>query len=257
MTDPKNPSGAARLCRRASRFAAALAIGAGLIFGAALPAAGPAAAAGVDPIATGDAQAADPPFTICEKQTYALCAAARCTVFNGLSYCKCEVEQGDSISLTLDFKKGDVCTFNARGKGNGYMVSTFSLPPAVVKPRGNKAVYTCAKGTSTGAYAQCDGGICFQSSRGNTFPGLGNVAQDQIVCSCPAVVANPDTAKTGFQIIGPYPCDNKFFKYCDSPTATTDNASTQYVGAPTGSARFLTRQLYGSVPQLNECKNPG
>lgn len=38
-------------------------------------------------------------FEICKGQTYALCAAARCTVFDGVAYCQCDVKSGDGISL--------------------------------------------------------------------------------------------------------------------------------------------------------------
>jgi hypothetical protein len=196
--------------------------------------------------------AASKPFTICDDQTYALCASAKCTMFNDVAYCQCDVRHGDSISLTQDYKKGDVCTFNARGKGNGYMVSTFSPPPQALKG-GTEAIYTCDKETSNGTYAQCDGGICFQSSRGQKFPGLGQLDDKQIVCACPTTTANPDTAKLGYQILGPYPCEKDFFKYCKKGTANTNNGSTMYVGAPTGSAKQLTKILTGENPQFNYC----
>ena len=35
----------------------------------------------------------------CKDQTYALCAAARCNVYDGSTYCQCEERHGDSISL--------------------------------------------------------------------------------------------------------------------------------------------------------------
>jgi hypothetical protein len=38
-------------------------------------------------------------FKVCKNQTYALCAAARCNVFDGVAYCQCDVKHGDSISL--------------------------------------------------------------------------------------------------------------------------------------------------------------
>jgi hypothetical protein len=77
-------------------------------------------------------------FKICNGTTpdgktmvpHALCAVASCFVFNGLAYCKCDVAQGDSISLPFEFDDGqDICTVNAEGVGNGYMASTFSFPP--------------------------------------------------------------------------------------------------------------------------------
>lgn len=198
------------------------------------------------------------PFTICKKQTYALCATAKCTVLDGVSYCKCDVEHGDSISLTDPTDEGDICTFNAQGEKNGYMVSTFSPPPSVQKPNGDQAVYDCDKSTSTGAYAQCDGGVCFKSTRGQNFPGFPEkLKTSEIICSCPAVVADPDTAKIGFQIVGPYPCEKKFFNYCNAAKANTDNGSSLYVGAPTGSARFLSRKLTGQPIRLNRCTMGG
>lgn len=194
-------------------------------------------------------------FKICSGQTYALCAVAQCFVFNGVAYCKCDVKSGDSISLALKF--GDpqnVCTANAEGAQNGYMVSTFSLPNSVVAPNGDKALYTCRASRSDGAYAQCDGGICFTSTEGQSFPGFDQpLKEHQIMCSCPMTVANPATAKLGYQIAGPYPCQSSFFDNCKSPDANTKTGSTVYVGAPIGTARFLALMLDGSVPPLHRC----
>lgn len=206
--------------------------------------------------ASADEIAADKAFTICDDQTYALCASAKCTMFNDVAYCQCDVRHGDSISLTQDYKKGDVCTFNARGKTNGYMVSTFSPPPQAIVG-GDEAIYNCDKDTSNGAYAQCDGGICFKSSKGQTFPGLGQLDNKEIVCACPTVTADPDTAKIGYQILGPYPCEQDFFKYCKQKTANTDNGSTIYVGAPTGSANQLSKILTGKNLKFNHCVKGG
>ena len=138
---------------------------------------------------TASALASTPPrlFKICENQTYALCAVASCFVFNGLSYCKCDVKEGDSISLPFDYgRKQDVCTVNAEGKKNGYMVSTYSLPPSAVAPYGNQALYDCPAATSNGAYAQCDGGVCFTGTEGQSFPGFAKpLKKGEIICSCP------------------------------------------------------------------------
>ena len=145
---------------------------------------------------------------ICKNQTYALCAGARCFVYNNVAYCTCNVLNGDSVSQPLTYDNSNVCSVNAEGVNNGYMVSTFSLPTSIVAPSGNQALYTCPR-TSIAAYAKCDGGICFTSTTGNSFPGsntpLGN---NQIVCSCPITRANPIL---GLQIIGPYPCQASFF----------------------------------------------
>ena len=193
-------------------------------------------------------------FKICKDQTYALCATASCFVFNDLAYCTCNVKRGDSISLPFRYDRNkDVCTVNAEGAGNGYMASTFSLDPSVVAPTGDMAVYNCPRKTATGAYAQCDGGICFRSTQGQRFPGSDKpLKPDQIICSCPITVAQPP-APVGYQIAGPYPCRRSFFDNCSSRVANLDTGATIYVGAPTGTARLLTRLLDGSVPPLNTC----
>lgn len=196
-------------------------------------------------------------FKICENQTYALCASAKCSVLNDVAYCRCDIKHGDSISLPLQYAPNkDVCTANAAGVTNGYMVSTFSLPPSVVSGIGRKALYNCPGSTSNGAYAQCDGGFCFKSTKGQHFPGLpAELTQDEIICSCPITVAVPPV-KIGFQIAGPYPCQSSFFANCNSPPATGKTGSIIYVGAPTGVPRLLARELNGSVPPLNVCNPP-
>ena len=68
-------------------------------------------------------------FKVCKNQTYALCAAARCNVYDGVAYCQCDVKHGDSISLPFPMGKDeDVCSVNAAGADNKYMISTYSLP---------------------------------------------------------------------------------------------------------------------------------
>jgi hypothetical protein len=161
-------------------------------------------------------------FKICKGQTYALCATASCFVFNGVAYCKCDVKSGDSISLPFQFDNGkDICAVNAEGAANGYMVSTFRLPDAAVAPDGDQALYTCPAGTSDGAYAQCDGGLCFTSTEEKSFPGFDRpLGQNQIICSCPITVANPSTAKLGYQIAGPTPARRRSFKTARRPLPT-------------------------------------
>ncbi len=211
-----------------------------------------ATAAAAIPTATASPSSA---FTICSNQTYALCAVARCFVLDDVAYCKCDVLSGDSISQSDAFGNGqNICTVNAEGAENGYMASTFSLPDSVVAPGGSQALYTCPASTSTGAYAQCDGGLCFTSTQGQSFPGFSDPLTDgEIICSCPITLANPATAMIGYQIAGPYPCQKSFFQNCKRTTASEKNGSQIYVGAPTGVAELLTRQLNGSVPALNRC----
>ena len=106
---------------------------------------------------------------------------------------------------------------------------------------------------ASGAYAQCDGGLCFRSTEETTFPGFDKpVPKGQIICSCPITQASSGKAQS-YQILGPYPCDKSFFKYCKATTANSKTGSTIYVGAPAGTAAALAVQLNGKVPPLNDC----
>ncbi|MGP8231415.1 MAG: hypothetical protein ACLQL2_01945 [Methylovirgula sp.] len=195
-------------------------------------------------------------FKICKDQTYALCAAARCNVFDGVAYCQCEVKHGDSISLPFPMGKGeDVCSVNAAGANNKYMVSTYSLPEQIASPKGGEGVYTCSSEKSDGAYAQCDGGLCFQSTGNTTFPGFDKpLPKGQIICSCPITQAKPRTSTAGYQIMGPYPCEKSWFKYCQGAVANSNTGSTIYVGAPIGAVAGLAASLNGKAPpHLNDC----
>ncbi|WP_421693771.1 hypothetical protein [Aestuariivirga sp.] len=194
------------------------------------------------------------PYAICKQQTYALCAAATAFVYQEVSYAKCIIKNGDSISAPpLSYNTGsgqkNICDYNAAGVNNGYMVSTFSLPPEV-KKGGNKALYTCAGG-ATGEYAQCDGGTCFTSTRGKTFPGVGQLNQDEIICSCPITKPTTSSAPFGYQFIGAYPCQQQAFSVC---TQNVKNGDIIPVGSPPGAGRVLTEALYGRNYLLNECK---
>jgi hypothetical protein len=202
---------------------------------------------------TGAPAVGSEPFEICESQTYALCASASCFVFNQVAYCKCDIEFGDSITATDAFDGGDACSVNEQGPDNGYLVSTYSLPESVLEG-GSSALYTCRGSSANGAYAQCDGGICFASTSGQSFPGLGTISEDEIVCSCPITVANPKRQHFGYQFVGPYPCQEEILDSCRRESTNKSNGSTIPVGAPTGTPRVLTRMLDGSVPKLNHCR---
>ena len=194
-------------------------------------------------------------FKVCQNQTYALCASARCNVYDGVAYCQCEVKKGNSISLPFPMHKGDVCEVNAKGPINRYMVSTYSLPEELIAPNGKRAIYHCGGGPSEGAYAQCDGGMCFASTEGKSFPGFDKpIPKGQIICACPITTASGAAVVVGHEIMGPYPCDKSYFKYCVSDVANTKTGSTIYVGAPIGTAAALTALLTGKpTPPLNEC----
>ena len=196
------------------------------------------------------------PLIILDNQTYALCPPASCFVFSDVAYCACDVEFGDSISETFTYDNGkNVCTVNEEGAANGtFMVSTFSVPESVLKG-GDQAIYTCPSG-SDGAYAQCNGGICFTNTEGQSFPGFDEpLAKNQIICSCPITEQNP-RSPVGYQILGPYPCQPSFFENCKEQTANSHTGSTLFVGAPTGTPRLLAILLTGMNPQVNECPPP-
>ena len=143
-------------------------------------------------------------FKVCKNQTYALCAAARCNVYDGVAYCQCDVKHGDSISLPFPMGKDeDVCAVNAAGADNKYMISTYSLPESVASPQGGGAVYTCS-GEGSGAYAQCDGGICFRSTEDTTFPGFESLCRrDKSFVPALSLRPRPATTRKAIKSSGP------------------------------------------------------
>jgi hypothetical protein len=236
-------------------------VGLGLAVGIILAAGGSAGAAPLKPSCSSVTNEGTV-FKILNNQTYALCAVSSCLVFNEVAYCKCDVLTGDSISLALEFDDQDVCTVNEEGVKNGYMVSTFSVPDSVLKPNGDMASYTCPGATPTkpgsdGAYAQCDGGICFKSTQKQSFPGFDEpLAKDEIICSCPITEQNP-MDKVGYEISGPFPCQQSFFENCKRATANKMTGSTLFVGAPAGTGELLATLLTGKPPPpSNRCFPP-
>ena len=246
---------------RWSTPASAWLVGLGLVVGIILAAGGSAAADAPKPSCKSVTNEGTV-FEILDNQTYALCAVSSCFVFNEIAYCKCDVNFGESISLSLEYDQNkDVCTVNEEGRKNGYMVSTFSVPQSVL-PGGDMASYTCpgatpGKAGSDGAYAQCDGGICFKSTQGRSFPGFDEpLAKDEIICSCPISQQSPANA-LGYQISGPFPCQQSFFDNCKATTANNTTGSTLFVGAPTGTFDLLSSILNnGAVPNENKCFPP-
>lgn len=199
------------------------------------------------------ARAASNAYAICSNQTYALCASASAFVYQDVSYAKCIIKNGNSISAPpLTYKEGrrtkDICDMNAQGVANGYMMSTFSLPEEV-RRGGSKALYTCPGG-ATAAYAQCDGGTCFKSTTGKYFPGVGQLNADEIICSCPMTKPTTSNAPFGYQFVGPYPCQQQAFSIC---TQSVVNGTIIPVGSPPGAGRVLTEALYGQEYPINEC----
>jgi len=196
------------------------------------------------------------PTVTCDN-TYALCAAAECFVYNLVAYCVCDELEGESISAPFEYTEGtggkkNICDLNAQGVNeDSYMASTYSLPADVLEG-GSQAVYTCPS-NSTGAYAQCDGGLCFTSTSGMTFPGFeGTLEEDEIVCACPITSATTANSPFGYQFVGPYPCQASVFEQCTRETNTRTGTNIP-VGAPSGVPRALTIALTGENPDINEC----
>jgi hypothetical protein len=122
--------------------------------------------------------------------------------------------------------------------------------------------YSCLTGSGPQTYgAQCDGGLCFKSTQGKDFPGLGQINDDEIVCSCP-----PSLSKSpGFQIAGPWHCkpgddnennqccDQNYYKAMCGVTSVTDTGTVLAVSAPIGVAKMLSTVLDGKPPQFNTC----
>ena len=184
----------------------------------------------------------------CVKQKYALCATASCFVYNQVAYCECDlIKKGTSISAALDSPQGDVCDLNQQGKKGGYVMSTYSVPESALVPDGTQALYTCPK-TSTGAYAQCDGGICFKSTRGKTFPGFEGRLKKQIICACPITFA--PQGGHAYQIAGEFDgqCDPDVFEQCEQifPDNIVPEGTIIPVGSPPGSALTLGTILKSS-----------
>lgn len=220
------------------------------------------------------------PFLILENQSYALCATASCFSFNQLVYCKCDLLKGDSISLPFDYGiNRNICTVNRLGRRNGFRASTFSLPKQGEYPDGNLALYTCpgelnkddegGREVAIGSYGQCDGGICFTSTRRHRFPGFfRRLKINEIICSCPiATTCEPSSSnELGYQISGPYPgeckvegcekCNAAAVTNCEVPNPLTEIGIQKNipVGAPTGASEALACALLNNdVPDLNSC----
>src|SRR5215831_11984333 len=202
-------------------------------------------------------------WVILKNQPYALCAGAVSTNFNQITYANCAKLRGNSISLPHPFASapgnddnpGDINTVNegAPNRG-GYIVSTYSPPAGAVVPTGNSvAVYQCERG---GSYAQCDGGLCFTSTKGGNPPLWGPVSNSQIVCSCPI-----QTSAIPFTVMGPKPCPTTAAEYdavCGSNVSQANNGATIFIGSPVNGWGILAACLLAQtqpVP-INTCTRP-
>jgi len=163
-------------------------------------------------------------FAYLPQQPYALCAGADTWNFDGITYAKCAKMNGNSVSLTQSYPpNNDISTVNSLGisQGSAYIVSTYSPPSST-----QYAVYSCNK---RGAYAQCDGGICFSNTSGKVFPGLGQVKDTEIICSCPI------TTSSSYQVFGPAECPKTRAEYdqiCGSGIKSSKNGQHLKIGSP-------------------------
>ncbi len=216
-------------------------------------------------VLVGSASATSPlckPYVVLQDQDYALCAGAPSWNFDSVTYAKCQKMKGDSISLPQSYPvpsknpTGNIESVNQIGLQSGtFVVSTYSPPQGATSPSGNLALYTCNK---SGSYAQCDGGLCFKNTSGTTFPGLGEVGQNEIVCSCPIA-----TSSKSYQVYGPYPCPTTRAEYdsiCGSGNTSSKNGHVLYIGAPAGGSRLFANCLseFEGTEQVkfNVCKRP-
>jgi hypothetical protein len=216
-------------------------------------------------------------FQVCpesegDPDEFALCATATCRTLDNVAYCKCTLLHERSISLPFRFREGgetkNVCDLLLAGIDNGFTISTYATPRRLETNYKGEfgpplALYTCPGGsdTSSGYSAQCDGGVCFTSTRGREFPGFGTLGNDEIICSRPPVPSTP----AGFQIAGPWNCeagdknldglccDQTFQdKFC-SVDGIQRTGTEMAVGAVTGFPAILSKILDGSFPSVNRC----
>lgn len=196
------------------------------------------------------------------NQQYALCAGAETVNFDEVTYAKCKIMRGTSISAELKYpfptdetinsipNSGNIATVNRRVPGGkGYIVSTYTPPAGVYSPRRDLALYTCDQGS----YAQCDGGLCFTSTTGKSSPLWGKVKNNEIICSCPVT-----TTSTPFQIFGPGTCPTtaaEYDKVCAKNVTAAVNGAILYIGSPAGGPQALAACL-GQSTTFNTCTRP-
>lgn len=213
---------------------------------------------------------------VSEKQPdrFALCATATCWTLDGVAYCKCDIKNEKSISISFDYEENgkhkNVCDLLLEGNKNGFTVSTYATPRQLetdYDPKAEKlgppmGFYTCVENSGQQVYgAQCDGGVCFYSTQGKNFPGLGHINKGEIVCSCPPTLSTGP----GLQIAGPWNCKpgdpNKNNQCCDQDyynemctvTSVKSTGTVLAVSAPIGGAKVLSTMLDGKPPSINTC----
>lgn len=190
-------------------------------------------------------------------QDYALCAGAVTFNLDSITYAKCRIKYGDSLGLTHTYTRDpdrNIATINQIGtSGTGpFIVSTYSPPDPEVF-----ALYSCNK---PGAFAQCDGGLCFTNTTGNAFPGLGEVNADEIICSCPI------TTSSKYHVWGPAICPITAKEYdaicaAGSKKTVTGDGFSLRIGSSGPVAVTQAQDIYydenfGTTSQSKICKRP-
>lgn len=160
-------------------------------------------------------------FLPMRDQTYALCAGAIAFNFDGVTYAKCRLKNGNSVAASHIYPGGDALTVNKLLTSNRSMVSTYSPP--------NPKSYALYKCEPNGAYAQCNGGLCYRYN--GEFPGVGKVGPNEVMCSCPISYET----KT-YHVTGPAQCPATRAAYdeiCGSGTRAdvTADGTILHIGA--------------------------
>jgi hypothetical protein len=188
------------------------------------------------------------------KQKYALCAGATAFNFDGITYAKCQKLKGNSLGLRHAYPPDqNVQTVNKIGAAkNTYRVSTYS------PPNSSYAQYTCTK---PGAYAQCNGGLCFENTSGKLFPGVGKVKGNEIICSCPIV-----TTDIVYNVWGPATCpitSSEYDEICGAGEARQQSSDGVIVrigsAGPSSVIELLTdyyNYTFGTSHVINKCERP-
>jgi hypothetical protein len=193
------------------------------------------------------------PLTPMFEQNYALCAGAVTFNFDGITYAKCRKKYGNSLGLTHSYSGGNIQTVSDIGNSVGsYMVSTYSPPDSKIY-----ALYSCDQ---QGAYAQCNGGLCFTNTTSSNFPGFESVGINEIICSCPIVYTK------NYHVTGPATCPSTQDEYdaiCSTGSQhdTTADGVSLHIGAGGNPEVTIAMNLYydkvfGTHSSSKVCKRP-
>eukprot|EP00931_Biecheleriopsis_adriatica_P061008 TRINITY_DN36661_c0_g1_i1.p1 TRINITY_DN36661_c0_g1~~TRINITY_DN36661_c0_g1_i1.p1 ORF type:complete len:284 (+),score=31.99 TRINITY_DN36661_c0_g1_i1:48-854(+) len=210
----------------------------------------------------------------CPNAMGALCATAKCFLYGSpsMAYCKCQLVNASfksSYWQEAEFnyesqtgakafpEEGNICSFNAAGPAAGFVVSAFTVPVQTLTTYDGQdplAWYRCPGGVA----AQCDGGLCQLSTRGSTWPFLGTLTQDEVICSCPLTIA-PTTSD--FTFVGPASCNTsykeQFCKQGGKSLAQMQTGTILPVGGPPWDVFVPNAKAAGMRTAGGTCAAPG